>query len=238
MKNFIWITGASSGIGRELVKMFYRIGYNVFATARRYEKLETLKSEVKKDGDENQLVIAYCDVADTKSIDNCLENFYAETGGYITCLINNAGITSFKKAMDDSWENVMGIINTNLMAPVYMIRKVLPGMIEREKGTVINLLSVAAKKTFTRSSIYAASKSALLTYTNVLREEYREHNIGVLNVFPGATETEIWDPKVIERNNGKMMSAEDVARAIVLIYDSRGTAFPEELILRPISGDL
>ena len=111
-------------------------------------------------------------------------------------LINNAGITSFKLAEENSINEINDIINTNLLGSIYAIKAVLPQMISNRSGTIINILSVVTKKTFTKSSVYSASKMGLLGYTNSLREEVRKYNIKVINVIPGATATPMWSKEM------------------------------------------
>ena len=111
-------------------------------------------------------------------------------------------------------------------------------MIKRKKGTIINIISVAAEKVFTRSSAYAASKSGLLAYTNVLREEVRKYNIKVINILPGATNTPMWSDKVLEEYGDKIMKPENIARVLVSVYLQGSDYVTEEIIMRPMIGDL
>jgi short-subunit dehydrogenase len=111
-------------------------------------------------------------------------------------------------------------------------------MIENKSGTIINILSVAAKKIFTNSSIYAASKAGLELFSKVLREEVRELNIRIINIYPGATSTEIWPENAIDKFSDKMMSPEKLANFIYDIYANTSDLSPEEVVVRPITGDL
>ena len=111
-------------------------------------------------------------------------------------------------------------------------------MIERQSGTIINILSVVTQKVFTSSSAYTASKSGLLGYTKVLREEVRDKNIRIINVLPGATATEIWPNEVIRKNSDSMMDAEKIAKLVFKLYSERSNMVIEEIILRPLKGDL
>jgi len=111
-------------------------------------------------------------------------------------------------------------------------------MIEQGGGTIINIISIAAKKIFTNSSVYSASKAGLLAYANSLREEVRQYNIKIINVVPGATETPIWREEVRNDYSGKMMKAEDIAQLLVWLYLQKGNLVTEEIVVRPIFGDL
>jgi len=111
-------------------------------------------------------------------------------------------------------------------------------MMNKNSGTIINILSVVTEKIFTKSSVYSASKAGLLAYTNVLREEVRTNNIKIINVIPGATKTPIWHPKAIEKNSERMMSPKEMASVIYEMHSLNGIMVPEQLTLRPIQGDL
>jgi 3-oxoacyl-[acyl-carrier protein] reductase len=230
----IWVTGASSGIGKEAAKEFARVGCNVYATARRITELERLKSELEK---EKLDILTYpCNVASAANVDQTVKKILA--AGNIHCLINNAGITSYKAAEDNSVQEINDIINTNLLGAVYCIKYVLPQMIKRQSGVIINVLSTAVINTFTESSAYTASKTGLLGYTNVLREEVRKYNIRVVNVIPGATETPMWSQEIRKDRGERMMTPDEVARIMVSIFLQKGNLVTEEIVLRPILGNL
>jgi short-subunit dehydrogenase len=114
----------------------------------------------------------------------------------------------------------------------------LPSFIKNESGSIINVLSVVVDKVFTRSSVYAASKMGLLGYSNSLREEVRRHNIRVINIIPGATETSMWSQDIRKEKSELMMNPESIARIIVSTYLQKDNLVAEEIILRPITGDL
>lgn len=232
--NGVWVTGASSGIGRAAAAEFAKVGCKVFASARRSGELERLNSELEK---ENRSVEIFpCNVASYQNVDSTFKKIAANNK--IDCLVNNAGVTTFKLAVENSINEMNDIINTNLLGSIYTIKAVLPHMIESGGGTIINVLSVVAKAVYTKSSVYTASKMGLLGYTNSLREELREHNIRVINILPGATETPMWPGKLRELHSEKMMTPEDVARIVVWTYLQKGNAVAEEIVLRPVTGDL
>lgn len=229
----VWITGASAGIGKSLSIKFAQNNYQVFGSARRKQPFRNsdlnLNDITKFSYIEND-VTNYEQVSTISK--NIQENFNLE------CLINNAGVTSFKPFIENSTEDIDKIISTNLNGSIYTIKSVLPQMIENKSGTIINILSVAAKKIFTNSSIYAASKAGLELFSKVLREEVREHNIRIINIYPGATSTEIWPENAINQFSDKMMSPEKLANFIYDIYANSSDLSPEEVVVRPITGDL
>jgi 3-oxoacyl-[acyl-carrier protein] reductase len=230
----IWITGASSGIGRAAAIEFAKTGAKVFISGRRAAELERINTEINSD--KLSVEVFPCNVASHTNVDQTVKKISANSK--IDCLINNAGITSFKLAEENSINEINDIINTNLLGSIYTIKAVLPQMVSKGGGTIINILSVVTKKTFTKSSIYTASKMGLLGYTNSLREEVRKHNIKVINVIPGATSTPIWSKEIRNQHSERMMTSEDIARVLVWAFLQKENLVTEELVLRPIEGDL
>jgi short-subunit dehydrogenase len=233
-KDGIWITGASSGMGRDTAKEFARTGCRVFASARRSTELERLNRELQKE--KLSIEIYPCNVASSVNVDQTVKKIIS--GNRIDCLINNAGITSFKSAEENSINEIDDIINTNLLGSIYAIKNVLPHMIENGGGTIININSIITQKFFTNSSAYAASKMGLLGYSKVLREEVRKHNIRVIDIIPGTTETPMWSSDIRKKHSEQMMKSEEIARVIVWAYLQKSNIVSEEIVLRPIQGDL
>jgi 3-oxoacyl-[acyl-carrier protein] reductase len=233
-KDGIWVTGASSGIGKAIALEFAKIGCNVFISARRAQELERLKDEAGKQG--GNIYPFPCNVASSTNVDQTFKKITSEFE--INCLVNNAGVTSFKNAADNSINEINDIINTNLLGAIYSTKAVLPTFIKNESGTIFNILSVVVDKTFTRSSAYAASKMGLLGYSRSLREEVREQNIRVINIIPGATETAMWSQEMRKEKGERMMNPESLARIIVSAYLQKDNLVTEEIVLRPVTGDL
>jgi len=233
-KNGIWVTGASSGIGKSTALEFASVGCKVFASARRVSELERLKSEAGKSGE--NIFIHPCNIASSSNVEQTFKKIKA--GNKIDCLVNNAGITSFKLAQENSINEIKDVINSNLLGSIFTIKSVLPHFIKNGGGTIINVLSVVVNKTFEKSTVYSASKIGLLGYARALREEVREHNIRVINIVPGATETPIWSAEMRKDHGEQMMSPESIARVIVSSYLQKDNIVTEEIVLRPISGDL
>ncbi|MEW6004168.1 MAG: SDR family NAD(P)-dependent oxidoreductase [Stygiobacter sp.] len=232
--NSVLITGASSGIGKALVEVFANNAYHVIGISRREKNLIDLKKSLG----ENEKYFDYlvADISERNQIEEICDNISSKY--FVHCLINNAGISSFKSAIDDTIDEIEKIIKTNLFAPIYLIKKFLPEMILKKDGTIINILSVVNKKIFTNSSIYSASKTGLESFSKVLREEHRNDNIKIINVFPGAIATEIWPSKALEKYSSKMMDSKSVANIIFQAFEQKGNLSVEELVIRPITGDL
>ncbi len=233
-KSGIWITGASSGIGKAAAVEFARTGCRVFISSRRVTELERINEALKKE--KLELDVYPCNVASYANVDKTIKKIL--TNHKIDCLINNAGITSFKLAEENSIKEIDSIINTNLLGSIYTIKSILPKMIEQGGGTIINILSIVTKRIFTNSSAYAASKNGLKAYTDVLREEVRKYKIKMVNIIPGAIETSMWSQEIRKQNSHRMMSTEDIARLLVWVFLQKENMISEEIVVRPIEGDL
>jgi short-subunit dehydrogenase len=233
-KGHIWITGASSGIGKETAKEFARVGCKATVSSRRHSVLELINKELKSE--KLSVNIVPCNVASSSNVEMAVKKIYEIDD--IDCLVNCAGITTFKSAEENSIREIRDIIEVNLLGSIFCIKAVLPKMIAHKKGTIINVISVAAVQVLTNSSAYSASKAGILAYSKVLREEVRKHNIKIINILPGATNTPMWNDKVLEEFGEKMIKPEEIARLIVSVYLQNKNYVQEEIVIRPIIGDL
>lgn len=177
-----------------------------------------------------------CDVRDPLEVEQLLAAVKSQFRRLDT-LINNAGVAhpnlSVAKLPVDSW---MEVIDTNLTGMFLVTRAALPLM--KRGGTIVNNLSIAAKRVFPGSSAYNASKHGALGFTDTLREELREQGIRVIALLPGATDTAIWKTFWPDAPRKKMMSPETVARVVVdaLLVPDESTV--EELTILPSAGTL
>lgn len=233
-KSAVWITGASSGIGKALALEFIKNNVFVIGTARRLKLLNDIKKELGNNG--IYFEPHSIDLSDKKAI---VDFYRTISSNYqIDCLINNAGLTSFKRSIDDSIEEIEKIIQVNLLGSIFTIKNILPDMIERRSGTIINILSMVTQKIFLASSAYSSSKSGLMAYTKVLREEIRDKNIKIINISPGATSTSIWPDKFLQNHGNQMMNPNNIAELVYRIYIEKSNMVVEDIFIRPITGDL
>ena len=153
-------------------------------------------------------------------------------------MINCAGVTEFKLFMDSNEKDYDSIMDINLKGAFLCMREVLPSMVKRKDGQIINILSVAAVTTFQYSSLYAASKAGLKAMSEGIRAEVRKDNIKVINIMPGATDTEMWDKDFRDKNRNRMMSAEDIGRLTLDVFNQPKSLATEDVVVRPIKGDV
>jgi NADP-dependent 3-hydroxy acid dehydrogenase YdfG len=231
----VWVTGASTGIGFETVKTFAKNGFIVAATARRKSRLVALVNELKFAGYEAYAIV--CNVQSERNIASAKKKILDKCGT-IDILINNAGVTIFKSFLDTkSWEYDY-VMDTNLRGSFLTTRTVLPVMMKKKRGHIINVLSVASNTVFEDSSVYSASKAGLRALANVLRNEVRRYNIKVTNILPGNVDTPMWDSKVRARYKNRMLAASDVAEIVLTTAIQPKKVVVEDVVIRPIKGDL
>ena len=207
------ITGAGKGIGKAIALALAKEGVNVVLVSRTADDIEKLATKIRSLRVKALAITA--DVSDITSIDQAVANAVEEFGS-IDILINNAGIAAFGKFLElepTEWER---IIKVNLMGTYYATRAVLPNMIERQTGDIINISSTAGQRGNALTSAYSASKFAVLGLTESLMQEVRKHNIRVTALTPSTVATEMAkDLKLTDGNPDNVMQAEDVAELVI-----------------------
>lgn len=231
----VWITGASTGIGFEIAKVFAKAGYIVIATARRKSRLVSLVNELKFAGHEAYALV--CNVQSERGVISTKKKIL-EKCGKIDLVINNAGVTVFKSFIDTKSYEYDYVMDTNVRGSFLMTKAVLPLMMKKRKGHIINVLSVAANTYFEDSSVYSASKAALYAMSSVLRNEVRRYNIKISNVLPGNVDTPMWDSKVRAKYKNRMMTPKEIAEIILSIASQPKKVVIEDVVIKPIKGDL
>ncbi len=231
----VWVMGASRGIGKEIAKQFASVGCEVCLSGRDTRALRTVAREILSLGGRAHVFPA--DIRKPASVQSACHRIVRSIGK-IDVLVNNAAITVFKRFADTSLPEFNDILSTNLAGAVCCVKCVLPSMMKRKRGMIVNILSNAAVKTFEGSAAYTAAKSGLLGFARVLREEMREHSVKVVNVVPGATDTEMWSAEIRRRYGYRMMSPKSVAEAVLAVYQLPPDVVVDEIHLRPILGDL
>jgi 3-oxoacyl-[acyl-carrier protein] reductase len=207
------ITGAGKGIGKAVAIALAKEGVNVILLARTQSDLDKVATEVNALGVKSLTVAA--DVADINSVNTAVEKALDEFKT-IDILINSAGIAAFGNFLElepAAWER---IIQVNLMGTYYVTRAVLPNMIERQTGDIINISSTAGLSGNALTSAYSASKFAVLGLTESLMQEVRKHNIRVTALTPSTVATDMAkELNLTDGNPEKVMQSEDVAELII-----------------------
>ena len=158
--------------------------------------------------------------------------------GRLDILVTSAGTAAFGPVADSKPADWDGMLMLNLRAVMVCCRAVLPAMIRQRSGTILNVSSIATKRALPGSAVYTATKAAIESFSRVLAEELRAHSVRVGVLVPGAVDTPIWDALGSAPPRDKMLKAEDVARAAVLMATLPPHASLEELTLLPAGGIL
>ncbi len=211
----VFITGASGGIGRACAVEFVRAGCKVVAAARSIDKLRALAHEL---GNDRVLPIAL-DVTDAGQRSTAIAAA-RDRFGRIDVLVNNAGWASFGTVAKLPDEHLRRMLALNFEAPIAMIQAVLPEMIARGLGQIVNISSVVGAQAIARMTVYSATKAALNSLSTGLRMELRGTGVDVIRVSPSSTRTEFFDSAAkVDAKASRMADAqyppERVARAVV-----------------------
>ena len=215
------VTGASAGIGREIVRVLVRErGMTVVATARRLERLETLRDELP----EGTLIPIAGDLGDARFRDR----LWAETlqkVGHVDVLVNNAGIGLRGPLADQAMEDVERLLNLNVVALIDLTQKAVRVMSERKQGQIVQISSIVGAFGVPYSAVYVASKHAVDGLVKSLRPELRGTGVRIWAARPGRTASEFYNlalgGQVASKDIPPARSAETVARAIVRGLDHR-----------------
>lgn len=209
MKKTALITGATSGIGEACARKFAEGGYNLILTARRAEKLADIKTQLEAKGTKVRTLVF--DVRDAEAAKQTIGSLETEWQT-IDVLINNAGLAlGLEKEYEGDPEDWNTMIDTNIKGLLTMTRLIVPAMIERNEGHVINIGSVAGDAAYAGGNVYCATKAAVKTITDGLRIDVAESAVRVTNVKPGLVETNFSNV----RFHGDNARAENVYKGIV-----------------------
>ena len=231
----VWVTGASKGIGAAISAAFAAIGAHVVMSARNGKALDRVAKTIRREGGWADTVL--CDVVSEANVSKA-HTWITKHIGPVDVLVNNAGVTYFTSFERSNIRQLNHVLATNLLGLFLCTKAVVPAMIRRKKGHIFNILSVAAIKTFRDSSAYAASKAGAFALTRGLRAEIRNKGVKVIDVLPGAVETDMWSREERRSLRKKMMQPRDIADVVVSLYCQPHRVVTEEIVLRPLGGDL
>ncbi|MBV6484457.1 MAG: NADP-dependent 3-hydroxy acid dehydrogenase YdfG [Flavobacteriales bacterium] len=236
MDKIVLITGATSGFGKATAKLFAKKGNHLIITGRRADRLEKLTNKLIDKYNVRVLPLCF-DVRDQKATLEAI-NTLPEKWKEIDVLINNAGLASgLSKIQDGDYDDWNKMIDTNIKGLLHVSRAVMPLMISRKKGHIINIGSTAGKEVYLNGNVYCATKHAVDAISKSMRIDLLEHGIKVTQICPGAAETEFSEVrfhgdkvKAKEVYKGyQPMSATDVAE--VIFYT---TTLPEHLCINDV----
>jgi 3-oxoacyl-[acyl-carrier protein] reductase len=227
------VTGASRGIGRAIALKFAREGIAVALTARNESLLKKVSEEIISAGGQQPLIIP----ADLRNVSQIplIPEQVMKKWGRIDILVNNAGLGYLKTFLEIKPEELQEMLDVNLRAVFFLTQQVLPHMIARKTGNIVNIASLAGKNGFKLGTGYAATKWAVRGFAQCLMMEVREHDIRVVTLFPGSVETSFnrsGQPVTVTPTKNKMQP-EDIADAAFMAVQMPDRTMVSEIDLRP-----
>ena len=228
------VSGAGSGLGREIALELARRGYVLALLGRRHAPLE--ETLALAGARESGLVLP-CDVRDAVALERCAEEIRARWGG-ADVVVPAAGVARIQPLEETPPEAFAEILATNLAGVFHVLRAFLPGMRRQGRGFLFPLLSVAARRGFPGWSAYCASKWGLAGLVAALREELAGSGIKMTALYPGATDTPIWEGMPGTWNRAAMVRPGEVARAVAYALSAEPGTLVEEIHFGPAGGAL
>ncbi len=233
------VTGATSGIGKATALMLAKHNYNLIITGRRSDRLQNFEKELKEKFQIEVLILNF-DIRNREETKKQIENIPEEFKN-IDVLINNAGLASgldfIHEADIDDWEKM---IDTNVKGLLYISRAVMPGMVERKSGHIVNISSIAGKETYLKGNVYCATKHAVESITKAMRIDMLPHGIKVTSVAPGAVETEFSIVRLGDKEKADQvyegytpLYAQDIADAVEFAITRPAHVNINELLIMP-----
>ncbi len=226
------VTGATKGMGRSISEALAGAGFDVGLLARNKSDLVDFQEKLRHEFPDRTFPLFAVDLGNRESRDSAISEL-----GTIAwdLLVNNAGLYK-PAALLDPADDLAEMWAVNVAGPYDLMRSLVPGMIERRSGHVINICSVASLRPQAGSAAYSATKSALLSLTRSLRDETKDHGIGVTAILPGQTWSNSW--RGVELPGDRLMQPEDIGQVVVKAWELGPSAIVEEITLRPQMGDL
>jgi len=227
MEQIAMITGATSGIGKATAIKLAKLGFNLIITGRREERLVELQGKLEKEGVKTKILCF--DIRDTKAIEGAVSKIENEWKN-IDILVNNAGLAAGADSIQEGlWSDWEQMIDTNIKGLLYLSKQIIPLMIDRKKGHIINISSIAGKETYANGNVYCATKHAVEAITKGMRIDLLPHNIKVSSVSPGMVETEF----SVVRFHGDQNKADNVYAGLTPLYANDIADTIEFIVTRP-----
>jgi short-subunit dehydrogenase len=235
MNKLLVVTGGTKGIGRSIIHLFARNGFDIVTCARNEKDLQKLKKEVEAEFLDIKIFVQTADLSSKQEVEH-FAGFVKSLNRKIDILINNAGYFIPGQIHNEPEGTLESMINIHVYSAYYLTRQLIGSMIDHKDGYIFNLCSIASIMAYPNGGSYAIAKAALYSMTRVLREEMKPHGIRVTAILPGATLTASWEG--VDLPAERFMKPEDVAEAVYGAYHMSRQSVVEEIIIRPQLGDL
>jgi len=228
MKQIAFVTGATSGIGKATALKLAGLNYNLIITGRRADRLEELKQQLEKKHAIKVLCLNF-DIRNNDATESAINKMDA-TWRNIDILVNNAGLAAGADPIQDGlWSDWEQMIDTNIKGLLFLSKQIIPLMIQRKKGHIVNITSIAGKEVYAGGNVYCATKHAVEAITKGMRIDLLKHGIKVTSVAPGMVETEF----SIVRYHGDKEKADNVYKGLTPLFAKDIADTIEFVVTRP-----
>lgn len=207
----IIITGAGSGLGKELATLFSQKGYHLLLTGRTVEKLTSARDEIIAHG--GKADIFPLDIQNVNDVSKKVEEI---SHYYTICgLVNNAGVGHFGPFVEIDEQHMVEMINTNVLGTLLMTKAILPHLLKTPDGRIMNIISTAGLRGKVNEAVYVASKFAVRGFTESLQKEYEDHSIKINAVYMGGMDTPFWAHSDHIKDLSRFRTPREVAEMIM-----------------------
>lgn len=231
----ILITGGTKGIGLAIAHAFAKEGFDIAVCSRTVSDLVNMKKIFSELYPGIRFIIKKNDLSKKQEVLELAASI-KQQWNQLDVLVNNAGLFTIGKVHEEPEGALESQIETNLYSAYHLTRALLPMMVQRQKGHIFNMCSIASFMSYPNGGAYTISKFAMLGFSKALREEMKTEGIRVTSVMPGATWSDSW--KGADFPDDRLMAPEDVAIAVMSAWKMSTATVVEEIILRPQLGDL
>lgn len=229
------ITGATQGIGRSVAIAFAKQGISMAICSRNVKDLEVLKQELIAINPDVKVFILATDCSNKEQLLSFARQAQQEMG-FIKVVVNNVGMFQPASILDDTDDAFTNNLNTNLMPAYELYRFFGKSMMEARSGHIFNICSVASKEPVVNAGIYSVTKAALYSLNNIMKLEMQAYSVKVTAVLPGSTLTGSWAGTEVHPN--RFVMPDDVAAAILNAYNMSKGANVDEIVIKPVLGQL
>jgi NADP-dependent 3-hydroxy acid dehydrogenase YdfG len=224
------ITGAGRGLGQQIALAFARAGADIVGTARNKAQLEDTTKEIKALGRRALPVVT--DVTQEDQV-RAVANQALKEFGQVDILVNNAGMSVYGPFVEQKAADWRAMIETNLMGTIFCTHAILPSMLERGQGLIINISSVAGIHGLPNEAVYCASKHGVKGFTDALAIELKDKGIRVCGIYPGGMNTPFWDIQTYHGDRSRTMDPAKVAEMVLAVAVQPEGTLVREVILFP-----
>ncbi|WP_332692899.1 SDR family NAD(P)-dependent oxidoreductase [Halalkalibacter lacteus] len=207
----ILITGAGSGLGKELALSYCRLGHNVILLGRTRSKLEIVKNKIQQS--RGKVEVAICNISSEVDVQKTVDELLTE--GNIDLLINNAGVGYFGPLQNYQLPQINEMIDTNIKGTIYLSKALLPHFLKQNRGKIMNIISTAGQKGKVNESVYVASKFAIRGFTESLVKELEQTPIIVTAVYMGGMDTPFWANTNHIKDQSRLKNPKEIAKIIL-----------------------